>query len=136
MCDKLGKTLDKELAELAADLEAFEGERQRRRESRQRSGEPAEEEDEEDNQEDDDPGDEVDPLEALTEDERKQFEIDIRPMKLAVAKVSTMPRTDAQHGFSTYHCKNRYETSASKSSTLARVFCPLGKRRARRRVSP
>lgn len=72
-------TEERLLAKLAADLQANE-----------ETGEVEVEEDlggAEDN-----PDDEVDPLADLTLEERAQFEINVRPVKLVIAKVSLMHR--------------------------------------------
>ena len=81
---------ERELLALANDLQVFEMEHQRKRDVR--TWGKLQEEDDEDAEEDeaeaDDGSDDLDPLKDMTEAERKQFEKDVRPVKLAIMKVS------------------------------------------------
>ena len=82
---------DSEERELAANLEEFEQEHERKRNARKCVDSPVEGEDEDEDEDEetmDDVSDEVNPMEELTEEEREDFEKDVRPFKLAIAKVS------------------------------------------------
>ena len=61
----------------------------------------SQEEDKEDSEEDeadeDDESDNLDPLGDLTNEEQKQFEKDVRPVKLAITKVSLIACLDLIH---------------------------------------
>ena len=78
-------TQEDEEKELAALAEALR-EAQMLAAKRMQAGEA--EDEESDGEGDDDASDEVDAMEDLSEEERKQFEKDVRPVKLALAKVS------------------------------------------------
>ena len=86
--DKVAKDdTEKALLALEAELEKFEREEAIRNPG-EVGGAGEAGKDEEDDTDADDPDDEVDALEEMSEAERAQFEEDVRPIKLALAKVS------------------------------------------------